>query len=105
MSGGFTVSTAQLRAHSTTVDGVATDVGTAAGAAQTEGYGGSIFGVLFDGPAWLFLRPWANDMQKSITSAEASGHSIAQALALNADTYDGVEDGNKTSITKSGGSS
>ena len=104
MSGdGFTVSTQQLRSHSATVGGVANDVGTAAEAAQTEGYGGEVFGVLFDGPVWLFLRPWANGMHKTIASAEASGHSIAQALKLNADTYDGAEHGNKTAITKSGG--
>ena len=102
MSGGFTVSTEQLRAHAATVRGVATDVGAAADAAHEVGYGGMVFGILFDGPAWAFLRPWADSMHTSIAAAEASGQAIATALGRNADTYDGVEDGNRTTITQAG---
>ena len=102
MSGGFTVSTSELRSHSKTVGVIAEDVGTAASAAGTTRAGGLVYGVLFDEYALPFLNLWADSIHHSVSAAQKAGESISQSLSTNAETYDAAEDGNKTQITKSG---
>lgn len=101
-SGGFNVSTQELRAHSETVDRIAESIGEAATAAGTERAGGLVYGVLFDGLAQPFLNMWADSIQDYIAKNAELGHSIASALASNADTYDGIEQANQQHISASG---
>lgn len=106
MSGeGFNVSTEALRSHSETVDGIAESIGEAAEAAATERAGGLVYGVLFDAIALPFLNMWADSIHGYIEKNAEVGHSIAGALASNADTYEGIEQANEHHIKKAGGGS
>jgi hypothetical protein len=103
MSGGFSVSTEALRTHSESVDHIAESVDEAATAAATERAGGLVYGVLFDALAQPFLNIWADSIQGLIRSAGATGHSIAEGIKTNADTYDVVDKASATHICKAGG--
>ncbi|MGI8678409.1 MAG: hypothetical protein ACR2LX_06955 [Jatrophihabitans sp.] len=102
MSGGFDVSTDQLRSHAGTVEGVAGSVDEAAAAAGTERAGGLVYGVLFDVFALTPLNWWADSIERLIRREAELGHAIAAGIATNADTYDGIEQANEHHISKSG---
>jgi excreted virulence factor EspC (type VII ESX diderm) len=102
-SGGFHVSTEELKAHAESVGRVAESVDEAATAAGTERAGGLVYGVLFDATALPFLNMWADHIQSLIHTAGETGQAIAKGVKTNADTYDGVEKANSSHITKSGG--
>lgn len=102
MSGGFHVSTHELRTHSATVSGIAADVGEAASAASTERAGGQVYGELFDHIALPALNIWADHIQSLISSNQKVGQAIAAGLKNNAENYEHAEHTNKSGITKSG---
>jgi hypothetical protein len=104
MSGGdgFHVSTEELRSHSESVDAVAESVDEAAGAASTERAGGLVYGVLFDMLAQPPLNAWADHLQGVIARQAELGHAIAEGIASNADTYDGIETATAKHITHAG---
>ena len=104
MSGdGFHVSTEELRSHSESVDAVAEGIDEAAQAASTERAGGLVYGVLFDALALPPLNSWADRLHGLIAQDARLGHSIAEGIASNANTYDGIEQANAKHVTRSGG--
>lgn len=102
MSGGFQVSTDELRTHAASVSAVAGDVEQAASAAGTERAGGLVYGVLFDAIALEPLNIWADHIQSLAAKNVELGKKIASGIAHNAETYDGVEDHTVKHITTSG---
>jgi hypothetical protein len=102
MSGdGFHVSTEELRTHSESVDAIAEGGDEAAQAASTERAGGLVYGVFFD--AFLpVLNWWADRLHGLIAQDAGLGHSIAEGIASNADTYDGIEQANANHLTRTG---
>lgn len=102
---GFDVSVEQLRSHSETVDRIAESMDEVAEAAATERAGGLVYGVLFDVYALPILNAWADSIHGYVEKNAEVGHSIAKALAANADTYEGVDEANKKEVSKSGGGS
>lgn len=102
MGDGFNVSVEALRTHSETVRGVGEQLSEIGGAASTEGFGGLVYGVLFDLLAVPPLLIWSTKIQEAITSHWLVADAIADAIKDNADTYDGIEQANVTQVNKTG---
>jgi hypothetical protein len=102
MSDGFHVSTDELRTHSEAVDRVAEGIDEAASAAAEERAGGLVYGVLFDAVALPFLNLWADHLHAMIARDGELGHAIAEGIASNADTYDGIEKATAKHVARSG---
>lgn len=102
MTEGFHVSTEELRSHSEAVAAVAEGVDEAASAAATERAGGLVYGVLFDVVALPFLNTWADGLHSMIAKDSELGHAIAEGIAGNAETYDGIEQATAEHVRRSG---
>lgn len=102
MTGGFHVEPEQLASHSETVNGVAEGVTEIAAAAGTEGFGGLVYGVLFDPIALTALNAWAERIRGLITQDAEVGRAIAAGIKSNADTYAGIEQANMSTVQQSG---
>jgi hypothetical protein len=102
MGHGFHVEPEQLASHSETVGRIGESVNEIASAAATEGFGGLVYGVLFDALAQPFLNLWADHLRDLITQNAELGRAIAGGIASNADTYDGIEQHTKDHVSRSG---
>lgn len=102
MGNGFHVEPEQLESHAETVGQVGEAVNEAASAASTEGFGGLVYGVLFDGLVVPALSMWADHLHSLILQDANVAAAVAGALKSNADTYAGIEEANMKTVQSSG---
>jgi hypothetical protein len=102
MGTGFHVTPEDLESHSEAVSQVGESVNEIASAAATEGFGGLVYGVLFDPLVVAALGAWADRMHTLIIQDANVAAAIAGALKSNADTYAGIEQANMSTVQSSG---
>jgi hypothetical protein len=102
MGNGFHVEPEQLASHSESVSRIGESVNEIASAAATEGFGGMVYGVLFDSFIVPALSMWAERLHTLIIEDANVAVAIAGALKSNADTYAGIEQANMSTVQSSG---
>lgn len=98
MSGGFSVHPAELTGHAAEVSSVGHQVSECSTAANQEGVGGLVYGVLFDPTALPVLHEGKQHHAASITAAASLAQAIAAGLRSNAQTYTKIDGQAKTQL-------
>jgi hypothetical protein len=91
MTAGFTVAASQLSEASTGVGEVGSSIKECVTAANTEGVGGLVYGVLFDPTMLPILSDAKDSLADMIGSVADAANAIAKGLKNNSATYDSVE--------------